>query len=184
MSRHGNRWLRRAALTMLLALLGAAAVAQEQPADEYRLAVGDRVKVTVYGHEDLSGEFEVDASGDVSLPLINEIPAAGRSLDELEAAIVDALQPDYLIQPRVSVELLSLRPVYVLGEVEAPGSYPFHSGMTVVNAIAEAGGFTYRARRNRIRIVRSGKDGDVELQAELNTPLQPGDVIEIPERFF
>ncbi len=168
----------------LLGLLVTAAVTQAAPADEYRLATGDRLKVTVYGHEDLSGEFEVDASGDISLPLVNEIRAAGRTLDELQAAIVAALQPDYLRQPRVSVELLSLQPVYVLGEVAAPGSYPFHSGMTVVNAIAEAGGFTYRARRNHIRIVRSEGDDSVELPAELNTPLQPGDVIEIPERFF
>ncbi|MDJ0927263.1 MAG: polysaccharide biosynthesis/export family protein [Gammaproteobacteria bacterium] len=151
---------------------------------EYRLAAGDQLKITVYGHEDLSGEFEVDGAGDVSMPLINEVSAEGRTADELEVEIVAALKPDYLKNPRVSVEVLNYRPFYIIGEVTSPGSYPYVSGMTVVNAVAVAGGFTYRARKGRIKIVREQGERKIELQAEMNTEVQPGDVIEIPERFF
>jgi polysaccharide export outer membrane protein len=151
---------------------------------DYRLSTGDRLRVTVFGHEDLSGEVEVNGSGEISLPLIDEVDAAGRSLYELEVAIVDALKPDYLKNPRVSIEMLDYRPFYIIGEVTAPGSYPYVNGMTVVNAVAVAGGFTYRARKGRIRIKREGENETIELTAEMDTPVQPGDVIEVPERFF
>ena len=160
------------------------AFSEPAPVDEYRLAAGDRVKITVFGHEDLSGEFDVDAAGQISMPLIDEIPAAGQTPRGLEDAIVQELQPDYLKNPNVSVEVLSYRPVYILGEVSTPGSYPFVNGMTVVNAVAVAGGFTYRARKGRIKIVRDNSEGSVEIPARLDTPLLPGDVIDVPERFF
>jgi protein involved in polysaccharide export with SLBB domain len=171
---------------LLLSCLGISSLAFSEPAavDEYRLAAGDRVKITVFGHEDLSGEFDVNPTGQISMPLIDEIPAAGQTPRGLEDAIVQALQPDYLKHPNVRVEVLSYRPVYILGEVSAPGSYPFVNGMTVVNAVAVAGGFTYRARKGRIKIVRDNSDESVEISAQLDTPLLPGDVIEVPERFF
>jgi len=150
----------------------------------YRLAVGDELRVTVYGHEDLSGEFDIDATGSVSLPLIGDVYAAGLTTTELEDTITALLQPDYLKNPRVSAELISYRPFYIFGEVKLPGSYPYTNGMTVISAVAVAGGFTYRARKNRIRIVRGSGASQVELEADNDTPILPGDVIEIPERFF
>lgn len=156
----------------------------EAPGSAYRVSVGDKVRITVYGHEDLSGEFDVDSSGNVSLPLIGDVQAAGTTTTELEASIVGQLQPDYLKNPRVSAELMSYRPFYIFGEVNSPGSYPFTSGMTVISAVAVAGGFTYRARKNRIRIVRGSGDDQQELAVTADTPIRPGDVIEIPERFF
>src|SRR5262245_19893832 len=169
---------------LLLGLAVGGSVAADEPAG-YRLAVGDRVKVTVFGQEDLSGEFDVSGSGDIGMPLVREIPARDRTVAELQAAIVAALSPNYVRNPRVSVEVLSYRPVYILGEVTTPGGYPYANGMTVVNAIAVAGGFTYRARKSRITIQREGDAGDVvKLGAELDTPVKPGDVIEVPERFF
>jgi len=150
----------------------------------YRLAVGDELRVTVYGHEDLSGEFDIDATGSVSLPLIGDVHAAGLTTTELEDTITALLQPDYLKNPRVSAELISYRPFYIFGEVKLPGSYPYTNGMTVISAVAVAGGFTYRARKNRIRIVRGSGTSQVELEADNDTPILPGDVIEIPERFF
>ena len=151
---------------------------------DYRLAAGDEVRVTVYGHEDLSGEFEVDANGRISLPLVGAVEASGTTTSELNARITDALKPDYLKNPQVSTEVLSYRPLYILGEVAEPGSYPYVKGMTVINAVAVAGGFTYRARKGRISIVRENDGGTIEMDVELDTAVMPGDVINVPERFF
>jgi len=149
-----------------------------------RLSPGDRVLVTVFGHQDLSGEFEVNAMGSLNLPLVQDLPAQGVTLHELEQLIINKLQPDYLINPRVTVQLLSLRPFYILGEVNAPGSYPYSGGMTVVNAVAIAGGYTHRARVKRITIKRTVDDDQVEIPATPDMEIMPGDVINIPERFF
>ena len=152
--------------------------------DDYRLATGDRLRVSVYGHDDLSGEFEVDGMGQLSLPLIQDIDAAKKTLNELEADITNRFQPDYLKNPRVSVEVLSYRPFYIVGEVNDPGSYPYVSGMTVINGVALAGGFTYRAQKTRIKIVRDRAETKQEIDASADTVVMPGDVIEIGERFF
>lgn len=165
----------------VLALGGATATAEETG---YKLGSGDRVRVTVYGHEDLSGEFEVDGVGRLSLPLIQEVAATGLSLRQLEGAITDALKPDYLKNPRVSVEVLNYRPFYIIGEVKKPGSYSFVSGMSVVNAIALAGGYTYRASENKVLITRATDPERKQEPANHATPVLPGDVIEVPERYF
>lgn len=165
-------------------LLSLPTVADQGGGAEYRLAAGDRVRITVFGHEDLSGEFEVDGAGLISFPLIREVKASGLTALGLADEIVSQLRPDYLKNPRISVEMLSYRPFYVIGEVESPGSYPYVNGMTVINAVAVAGGFTYRARKGRITIVRTGSDGKVEMKVDVDTLVQPGDVIEVPERFF
>ena len=182
--RRAGRHLGLAISALLLtaaALWSTESAAEEQ---DYLLSTGDRLRVTVFGHQDLSGEVEVNSNGEISLPLIDEVAAAGLSLTELEAEIVGALRPDYLKNPRVSIEMINYRPFYIIGEVTMPGSYPYVSGMTVVNAVAVAGGFTYRARKGRIRIKREGDEDTIELTAEMDTPVQPGDVIEVPERFF
>jgi len=172
-------------LSALLAFWSLAAPADEAQLEAYRLAAGDRVRVMVYGHEDLSGEFEVDGGGRLSLPLIRDIPAVGLSLRELEAAITEKLKPDYLRDPQVSAEVLNYRPFYIVGEVQSPGSYPYVNGMTVINAVAVAGGYTYRAKRNHVNIVRNTEAGDKEeIDATPETIVLPGDVIEVPERFF
>ena len=151
---------------------------------EYKLGAGDLVRVVVFGHEGLSGEFEVKGSGHVSLPLIREVKAAGLTLRQLEQAITDALKPDFLINPRVSVEILNYRPFYIIGEVKRPGSYPYVNGMTVVNAIALAGGYTYRARENKVLITRASDAEKKQEPADHKTLVLPGDVIEVPERFW
>jgi polysaccharide export outer membrane protein len=171
---------------LIFGFLSVAAIAADQQTLDttYRLSAGDKLRITVYGHEDLSGEFEVDATGHVSLPLIGDISAVDSTANDLEIAITDALQPDFLKNPRVSAELLNYRPFYIFGEVKSPGGYPYTSGMTIISAVAVAGGFTYRARKNRIRIIRGSDDDQVELEGKDDTPIQPGDVIEVPERFF
>lgn len=155
-----------------------------QGTDIYRLGPGDEIRVMVYGHTDLSGEFEVDGMGRVSLPLIREVNAEGLTPRELEQAITDKLKPDFLKNPKVSVDVLNYRPFYIFGEVKKPGSYAYVNGMTVVNAIALAGGYTYRAKENNVLIIRA-KDVDREKNsADHDTIVLPGDVIEVPERFF
>jgi len=154
------------------------------PAAIYRLGPGDQLRVTVFGHEDLSGEFEVDGSGNISMPLINNVVAKGKTPDELEEAIVDQLSPDYLKDPRVSIDVLNYRPFYIFGEVNAPGSYPYVNGITVLNAVAMAEGFTYRARTSEVQIIRAADETRTPQPAQRDTVVLPGDVIEVPERFF
>ncbi len=151
---------------------------------DYRLGPGDLLRVVVFGHEDLSGEFEVKGSGHVSLPLIREVKAEGLTLRQFEQAVIDSLKPDFLINPRVSVDVLNYRPFYIIGEVKRPGSYPYVNGMTVVNAIALAGGYTYRARENEVLITRTREDAKKQEPANHQTVVLPGDVIEVPERFW
>lgn len=150
----------------------------------YRLGTGDQVRVTVFGHEDLSGDFEVSSTGSITLPLIGAVSALELTLQALEQAITDRLKPDYLKNPQVSAEVLNYRPFYIIGEVKNPGSYPYVGGMRAINAIAIAGGFTYRAREDRLLITRAkGGSGKPE-PAEQGTHILPGDVLEVPERFF
>lgn len=151
---------------------------------EYRTGAGDKLRITVFGHEDLSGEFQIDGSGTISLPLIGDVAAGELSVKEIEGAIVDKLKPDYLKNPRVSVEVVNYRPFYILGEVKNPGSYPYVNGMTVVNAIALSGGYTYRARENKVLIIRAEDPERTKQTGSLDTLVLPGDIIEVPERFF
>lgn len=157
---------------------------EQRPVIEYRLGSGDRLRVIVFGEDTLSGEYTVDGSGAVSLPLIGEVAADGRTLREFQRAVEASLREGYLNDPRVSAEVLNFRPYYILGEVGSPGEYPFTSGLTVINAVATAGGFSYRANTRRVFIKRAGSDREVEYPLTVNTPVQPGDTIRIGERFF
>lgn len=150
----------------------------------YELDTGDRIRVTVFGHEDLSGEFEIDGSGRVSLPLISQIKASGLTLREIERDITNKLKPDFLKNPRVSVDVLNYRPFYIIGEVKKPGSYSYVNGMTIVNAVALAGGYTYRARENNVLITRATDPEKSQQPADHLTTVLPGDVIEVPERYW
>ena len=161
-----------------------AAQAQAQLANSYTLGPGDRVRVTVFGHEDMSGEFEVDGSGIISPPLVRDIKADGMTVREVEKVIAERLSPDYLRNPSVSVEVMNYRPFYIFGEVNAPGSYPYVNGMTVVNAVAMAGGYTYRARTGTARLTRATDRTKTPETVDRDTPVLPGDVIEVPERYF
>lgn len=152
---------------------------------DYRMGSGDRVRVTVFGQKDLTGEYLVDGSGLLAFPLIGQIRAGGLTAGELEHQIRSKLTPDYLRDPNVSVVVLSYRPFYIVGEVKTPGSYPYVAGMSVINAIALAGGFTYRAKESSFYLSRAGKDGQKSrMDATPDTQVQPGDVITVRERYF
>ena len=150
--------------------------------DSYQLGSGDRVRVTVFGEEELSGEFELDGDGAFSMPLIGTLRALGQSPRLLEDNIATLLLDGYLKNPRVSVEVLNYRPFYILGEVNSPGDYPYRAGMTILNAAALAGGFTYRADEDDIEVTRGGT-GEPSVMAP-ETIVQPGDVIRVKERLF
>jgi len=150
----------------------------------YRLGAGDQVRVTVFRHEDLSGEFELDGEGFFALPLVGEIQAGGKVARELENDIETAFKDGgYLVNPQVGLEVLNYRPFYILGEVNQPGSYPYVNGMTVINAVALAGGYTYRASQGSISVQRGGSSGK-KLTVGPATQVLPGDIISVPERFF
>ena len=171
-------------LVIISAMLGwgASAVSTERPL--YKLGSGDRIVVTVFGHDDLSGEFELDGEGRIALPLIGDLIVGRKSLREAEHTITDRLKPDYLINPRVSIQVANYRPFYILGEVKQPGSYALVNGMTVVQAVAIAGGYTYRARQSRVSIQRATDPTRRQIPAGPDTGVLPGDILNVPERYF
>jgi polysaccharide biosynthesis/export protein len=164
--------------------LSSASPAVENPAENYVLGPNDRVRLKVYGEPDIAGEYEIDSSGQVSVPLAGHIRAAGLTTKQLERAIASALSNGIVRDPRVNVEIALYRPYYILGEVKKSGEYPYRLGLTVMDAVASAGGFTYRANEQKVFLRRSGA-GAEEVYA-LDSPILvfPGDNIRIPERYF
>ena len=150
----------------------------------YRLGAGDKLRITVFNEETLSGEYEVDGSGVLALKLIGTIEAGGKTVPEVTQVIEEKLKDGYLRNPSVAIEVLNYRPFYVLGEVKEPGKYAYVSGMTVLNAVALAGGYTYRAKQSRVLVIRANDPSKKEEVADQNTVIMPGDIIRVPERFF
>jgi polysaccharide export outer membrane protein len=151
----------------------------------YRLNPGDKLRIVVFGQNHLTGDYTLDNVGMLSFPLAGQIKAAGLTPGELERAIKAKLDPDYIRGASVSVETSSKRPFYIIGEVRNPGSYPYVSGISVFNAVALAGGYTYRARENSFYIKRTDKSGHiVKVAVDSNTVVRPGDTILVRERYF
>lgn len=157
---------------------------QAQTDTSYALGSSDRLRVTVFGHPTLSGEFEVDGRGSISMPLIGQIQALGLSTVELENALATSLSDGYVLNPRVSVEVINYRPFYILGEVGRPGEYPYTSGLTVQNAVAAAGGFSYRANKRAVFIKSIDSNEEIAYDLTPSTVVKPGDTIRIGERIF
>ncbi len=151
----------------------------------YRLGSGDRVRIITFGDQDLSGQFRLDSAGLITLPLLGSVHAGGMTETELQTAIADQLiKLNIFKKPSVSIEILDYRPIFVLGEVAKPGEYPYQPGMTVLTAVAVAGGFTYRAVQDKFSIVRSTDGQKMEGVAKRQTTVAPGDVIDVFERSF
>nr|WP_258043033.1 polysaccharide biosynthesis/export family protein [Sphingomonas sp. NBWT7] len=153
-------------------------------ASDYRLGVGDKVRMTVYNEPNLTGEFWVNPDGTLALPLIGSVPARGMVVADIARDATTKFADGYLRQPKVSMEVITFRPFYILGEVSAPGEYPYASGLTALNAIATAKGFTPRANRDVIRIRRQGEANEVNYKLTPELVVHPGDTIRIGERFF
>jgi polysaccharide export outer membrane protein len=178
-----------AALAISLPLVGCSSQGSDLPmltsapaatASSYHLGAGDRLSIKVVGADDKTGEYTVGDNGTISIPLIGEIKAAGDSQQQLERELRTKLAQGYIKDPKVSVSIVTYRPFYIYGEVAKPGEYPYASGMRVLNAIATAGGYTYRANQSFVVISRHGEDR----RAVGTTTIQPDDIVRVPERYF
>jgi protein involved in polysaccharide export with SLBB domain len=156
--------------------------ATESLKDSYVLGTGDRLRIIVYGEPDLSGEFEIDANGAISLPLIGVMTAASQTIRGLEGYVTKRLG-EYLRDPHVNLQVTQYRPFFILGEVKQPGTYPFIPGMSVKNAIALAGGYTVRGSRRGISVDHASKKG-AEVNAAEEDPVYPGDAIRVAGSLF
>ena len=167
-----------------MSLTGTGGGGGDRAGADYRLGPNDRTRIIVYGQPTLTGEYVLDGNGVLAFPLIGNVPASGMTPAELQRAIAAKLDPDYLHNPSVSVEVASRRPFYVVGEVQKPGSYPYVTDMNVLNAIATAGGQTYRANMGRFYIKRQVDGQVVRVSATQESRLQPGDTVVVRERYF
>jgi protein involved in polysaccharide export with SLBB domain len=176
------------AIAGIIAGFSIRASAQTPPAaasaDRYVLGPNDRIRLKVYGEPDITGEYEINSGGQVSIPLAGHIKAAGTTTPQLERLIASALAKGIVRDPRVNVEIAQYRPYYILGEVKKSGEYPYRLGLTVMDAVASAGGFTYRANENKVFLRRSGAGVEETYALDAPVPIFPGDNIRIPERYF
>jgi polysaccharide export outer membrane protein len=162
----------------------AAAPAPARYAAAYRLDAGDKLRVVVYGQEGLTNAYAIDASGSITMPLIGQVPARGRSPASLASEISARLRNGYIREPSVAVEIESYRPFFILGEVQAPGQYPYVPNMTVESAVAIAGGFSPRAKRDMVTLTHTDAGGAARYAVPLGTSLSPGDTVFVGERWF
>ncbi|GIK79921.1 MAG: hypothetical protein BroJett024_10260 [Alphaproteobacteria bacterium] len=158
-----------------------APVAFEQP---YTLDSGDRLRIAVFGQEGLTGVSQIDASGQVTLALIGPVRARGLTTQQLADAIAMRLRQGYVREPHVAVEIEAYRPFFILGEVNAPGQYPYQPNMTAETAVAIAGGYSPRADKRSVQLTRNAYGQPARARVAPATPLRPGDTIHIPERWF
>ena len=187
-----------AMMRLLLILLAAAmlldgsgggrALAQEtaERPRAFTLGPGDKIRVTVFGEQSVNGEYTVGPDGAVAFPLIGAVAARGRTIAELQVAITQKLAAGYMLDPRVSIDVLNYRPFYILGEVNRPGQYPYADGLSVAQAVATAGGYTYRARTSRVFIRRADRPTEEEmtLKGGRQVWVMPGDTVRVGERYF
>jgi polysaccharide export outer membrane protein len=150
----------------------------------YHLDAGDRLRVVVYGQEGLTNIYAIDAGGSITIPLIGSVPARGRTPAGLAAEIGAKLRAGFIRDPSVAVEIEAYRPFFILGEVAAPGQYPYVPNMTVESAVAIAGGFSPRARRDRVTVTHTDAGGTGRYVVPPGTTLGPGDTVLVGERWF
>ena len=150
----------------------------------YRLDAGDKLRVVVYGQEGLTNTYAIDAGGSITMPLIGAVPARGRTPAGLALQISAKLRNGYIREPSVAVEIEAYRPFFILGEVAAPGQYPYVPNMSVESAVAIAGGFSPRARRDRVTLTHTDHSGPSRTVVPLGTALGPGDTVLVGERWF
>jgi polysaccharide biosynthesis/export protein len=150
----------------------------------YKLDAGDKLRVVVYGQEGLTNSYAIDAGGSITMPLIGAVPARGRTPAGLAAEITAKLRNGYIRDPSVAVEIESYRPFFILGEVAAPGQYPYVPNMSVESAVAIAGGFSPRARRDTVTLTHTDGSGSMRVVVPLGTAVSPGDTVLVGERWF
>ena len=156
---------------------------------QYLLGTGDMIRIQVYDEQDLYLESRVSDTGTISYPFLGELKVQGLSLARLEALITSRLKGDYLIDPKVSIDMVEYRQFYINGEIASAGGFPYQPGLTVRKAISLAGGFKERASKDKIFIVHDGSSNDgpgtgEPVKATLDTAVRPGDTITIEQSFF
>lgn len=173
-------------LALSLCSLSMAAAGSESGAlSSYRLASGDVISIKVFGEEDLSREkIRLTDAGTISYPVLGELRVAGLTVGDLERIVTDGLRGRYLVNPRVAVTIDEYRPFYVNGWVEKPGGYPFQPGLTVRKAVSLAGGFKERASQNKLFLIRDSDASHTPQKVDLNTAINPGDILTVEESFF
>jgi len=153
--------------------------------ENYILGPNDKVKISVYGEAGLTGEYVISSDGKISLPLVGNVSASNKTVKQFQDELVIAYRDGgYLKDPKITAEVVSARPFFILGEVKIPGQYPCLNGMTVMNAVATAGGFTYRAQNDTVFIRHPGEATEHKEKLSDTTPVFPGDTIRIDERWF
>lgn len=153
-------------------------------AGDYRLSDGDTLRIYVLGEEELSMDTKITNEGSIFYPFLGEIEVKGLTLSELEQQLTNKLSGDYLVNPKVSVTIVSYQQFFIEGAVKSPGGYPFEEKLTVRQAIALAGGFTELASHSRIYIIRAADPNKDKKKIKMNEVIQPGDIITIDESFF
>lgn len=191
-------FVRHLAVAVAVTLAAAASIARAQDAtaqpaafqpptsiaETYKLGTGDKLRVIVYGEDDLGGTFDVDGNGFISLPLIGQVKVSGLAANQVERAITAKFADGYLKEPRVNVEVTQYRPFYVLGEVNRPGAYPYTDGMSVQNAVADAGGYTDKAIEGGFYVRHAGQTHETYVDADGPAAIYPGDIIRIKSSPF
>ncbi|MDE0880682.1 MAG: polysaccharide export protein [Sphingomonas bacterium] len=160
------------------------AAVTSMPEPVYRLAATDKVRINVFNEPTLSGEFTVPSDGQIAFPLVGQVDAGGKTAAELSDALAARLANGYLRDPKVTTEVLTFRPFYVLGEVNKAGELPYTPGLTVDQAIASAQGFTYRANKNFVLLTRQGSNQEVKVPVGPALKIYPGDTVKVVERYF
>jgi polysaccharide export outer membrane protein len=178
-----------AAILLVLGAAQAAVAAERLPASEvgsqiYRLSTGDKVRITVFNNDRLNGDFVVTGDGNLSYPLIGNVKVSGLTVEETQDLIRSKLAEGYVVDPRVTLEVMNYRPFYIIGEVAKPGEYPYTIGVTAQQAVAMAGGYTYRANKSKMFITRTDTKEYEFNPRHLKVYIQPGDMIRIGERHF
>jgi polysaccharide export outer membrane protein len=150
----------------------------------YRVGAGDRLTIRVAGESDLTADYLVDGSGNISMPYVQGLPVAGLTTSSIEVLITSRLRAGYLRNPQVSVQVTTPRPFYILGEVNSAGSYSYQPGITVQNAIAIAGGYSPRGDHRSVLLTRKTAQGTSTYKVPVTTQIYPGDIITVRERWF
>lgn len=178
------------ALAGVLALGGCAAPRAVPPPlaaafdEPYVLASGDRLRINVFGQQNLTNSYAVEPDGAIAMPLVGRLKVDGKTSDQVRASIESKLKSGFLRDPNVSVEIEAYRPFFILGEVTQAGQYPYVAGMTAQNAVAIANGFSPRAVQNKVELTRRSGDRIFKSEVPLTYPIRPGDTITVQERWF
>jgi polysaccharide export outer membrane protein len=160
------------------------ALPKEQTGTAYLLGAGDSLRVNVFGEADLSGTFKVSDNGALVMPLVGQVQAQGLSVPELQKRLVSLLNVKAVKSPDVTIQVEEYRPFFILGEVKNPGSYAYVPEMTVLTAVAIAGGFTFRASQDEVSVTRKRNGAPLEARAPREARVLPGDVVYVFERHF